>query len=107
MNKTIASIIGGAVLAASVATASPAQAVNEDEPGFNCYTMGNRQCGPSLRIVTFKSGLKVAVLAPLDDGRVFASAKDGRVFERKGTTLRRVGGKLYRVTKWRLVRFAH
>ncbi|MBX6360058.1 MAG: hypothetical protein IRZ03_08260 [Acidobacterium ailaaui] len=54
MKKTIAAIAAAAVLATGCKTpdqptpvpASSSHQPLEDEPGWDCHTMGNRQCGP-------------------------------------------------------------
>lgn len=65
----LAPIIALTLAAAPVA----ATEVHEDEPAFNCYTMGNEGCGTSIKI---DGG---AVLAKANDERVYISWKDGRV----------------------------
>lgn len=78
MNKMLLlPIAGGAaavVLALAGGPAAPV-AVQEDEPGFNCYTMGNRDCGPAHTLVPNDG----AVLAAANDGRVYVAWRDGRV----------------------------
>ena len=46
MKRTLVAIAAlSAILAGSVGVAN---AVEEDEPGWDCHTMGNRICGPSV-----------------------------------------------------------
>ena len=59
-------IVGGAASADSMP--------NEDEPGWNCYTHGNKSCGDVLKIK-----VTGAVLEAATDGRVYVSWSDGRV----------------------------
>lgn len=51
----------------------------EDAPGWNCFTMGNGECGDTLTYVLDEHGAKGAVLPVANDGRVYVSWPDGTV----------------------------
>jgi len=52
--------------------------VAEDDPAFNCYTMGNNVCGVDTYIESEHHG-RGAVLSAASDGRVYVSWQDGTV----------------------------
>lgn len=77
----VAAIIGACALPlvtiAGVANAMPADSINEGDPGWNCHTMGNHQCGvrgvyqvPSGELIVYSD--TTAMYIPLPDGCVSA-----------------------------------
>ena len=75
---TGAAVVAGAAvtagtLAAVAALANSAPAPAEDDPTFNCWTMGNRDCGAAAL------NPDVAVPGPANDGVVYVNHRDGRV----------------------------
>ena len=62
-----------------VVPGTPAMMAEEDASRFNCFTMGNFTCGKS-PIIRLADGTEVAVPGPAEDGHLYASARDGRVF---------------------------
>lgn len=65
------------VTIAGVANAMPANTVNEGDPGWNCHTMGNQQCGvtgvyavPNGELIVWSD--TTAQYIPLADGCVSA-----------------------------------
>lgn len=79
--KKLTALAAGVALAVTLAPSAGACTIEEDSPKFNCYTMGNHDCGDSTVIKVRRNGrtFKVAVLAAFDDGRIYGSARSGRV----------------------------
>jgi hypothetical protein len=77
-------MLGGVILAACFAGGAmlPGSDIPaEDEPGWNCYTQGNGECGATLTYFRSASDPDAfgAVLPAANDGRVYVSWPDGRV----------------------------
>jgi len=53
----------------------------EDEPGFNCWTMGNRECGTLAYITDDDANVAGAILPAANDGNVYVSWRDGLITE--------------------------
>lgn len=97
----VAGALAGAALsllpmsgASTLPASDPVPVIYEDDPSWNCYTNGNRKCGEDLPVAWIpdegsRSGFtEVVVLSPANDGEMYGSAEDGRVFHMTPDMLR-------------------
>ena len=68
-----------AITLLGIHTANANAVVAEDEPGWNCYTMGNGICGVDTYIEATDAHGRGAVLPVANDGIVYVSWQDGTV----------------------------